>query len=277
MKKYALKYGFVVASILFLFANFVACGSQFYQVTMKDDFQEEKLSQEALDPNSQQYGIHALNGWYELPINFRFGQNLNEVQKKALKTAMKSWEDAVGQTLFSYQGIHTGVTGDSFGDLYSSLNDNINGNYLDYNWKKTSKPTVVLATTIWNNLSTDRSQIADADIRFNDENYIIGDSLYMTGTDDKNIVDMESLALHELGHLLGLAHVEADVDPNSIMNPHLYIGEGLTSRKISRGDILRIQKIYGCEGNACDVDQIVENIELNKTPGLVQANSGQTH
>jgi len=273
MRKYAIKYGFVVASILFFFANFIACGSQFYQVTMKDDFDEEQLSQEALDPDSQQYGIHALNGWHELPVSFRFGQNLTAAQQKALKDAMKSWEDAVGQTLFAYQGVHTGVTGDSFGDLYSSLDDRINGNYLDQNWQKTKKPTVVLATTIWNNLATDRSQIAGADIRFNDQNYLIGDSLYMAATDEKEIVDMESLALHELGHLLGLSHVDADVDPNSIMNPSLYIGEGLISRKISRGDILRIQKIYGCEELACDVDKVVESIELNKTPGLVQANA----
>jgi hypothetical protein len=75
---------------------------------------------------------------------------------------------------------------------------------------------------------------------------------------------MESLSLHELGHLLGLAHVDSNVDPMSIMNPQLFIGVGLTSRKVSRGDIERMQVIYGCKNKACDVDTLVKEIEMNK-------------
>ena len=72
---------------------------------------------------------------------------------------------------------------------------------------------------------------------------------------------MESLALHELGHLLGLSHVPADTDPYSIMNPTLYIGEGLANRKISKDDIELIQRVYGCEGDSCDVDALFAEME----------------
>ena len=75
---------------------------------------------------------------------------------------------------------------------------------------------------------------------------------------------MQSLAIHELGHLLGLAHVEEGVDPVSVMNPSLFIGEGLTARKLSRGDITRIQTIYGCEGSACDIDSLIEQQEYEE-------------
>ena len=152
------------------------------------------------------------------------------------------------------------TNGDSFTDLYSSLTDDINGQYLDDDWNKTKKPTYVLATTIWNN-GPDYSLITKADIRFNNEHYIIGNSLTNSASDTKEVVDMQSLALHELGHFLGLAHIDTDVDSLSIMNPSLFIGEGLTSRRLSRGDIERIQLVYGCEGKACDIEKLMAESE----------------
>ncbi|MDD9950929.1 MAG: hypothetical protein OXT67_05125, partial [Zetaproteobacteria bacterium] len=50
----------------------------------------------------------------------------------------------------------------------------------------------------------------------------------------------------------GLTHVSSEYDPDSIMNPTLFIGEGMANRYLSCGDIERIQLIYGCEGDACD-------------------------
>jgi len=56
---------------------------------------------------------------------------------------------------------------------------------------------------------------------------------------------MESLAVHELGHLLGLTHVKETEDRFSVMNPSLFIGEGMITRRLSKGDIVRIRSIYG--------------------------------
>ena len=167
---------------------------------------------------------------------------------------MRTWELAVGKKIFSFEGIHSQTDGDTFDDLYSSLDDSVNGHYLDNYWDKTGKPTYVLATTIWDNVGSDYKKIDTADIRFNGDFYVIGDSLTAVPEGQKQVVDMETLALHELGHLLGLAHVSPSVDYDSIMNPSLYIGEGLHNRILSVGDLTRIQKIYGCEGLACDVD-----------------------
>ena len=46
----------------------------------------------------------------------------------------------------------------------------------------------------------------------------------------------------------------------SAMNPSLLIGTGLTSRGVSEGDILRIQKIYGCHGEACDMSKVIAKL-----------------
>lgn len=262
MASFGVKYFATLGALIFTFGNFIACGSQMYQVSVHEDVEPRAgaANQETNDPTSTLYGIHASFGWDKLPIPFRFGDDLNEEQKVHLLAAMKHWETVVGKPLFKYTGTHTGMTGDSFNDLYSSLSDRVNGHYLDTNWAKTGKPDHVLATTIWNN-GADTRVITDADIRFNNEGYIIGDSLKQKATRDKEVVDMQSLALHELGHLLGLAHISADIDSSSIMNPSLFIGEGLTTRRMSRGDIEKAQVIYGCTGDACDIDNLLEMLE----------------
>ena len=260
MKSLALRYGILIGGMSFLFTTFVACGSQLYQVSMSGDTNEASLPPEATDPESTVYGIHSVNGWVDLPIQYQFGERLEEGQRNNLSRAMNSWEKAVGKKLFALLGEHTGTSGDSFKDLYSSLKDTINGHYLDFDWTKTKKSDGVLATTIWDNENT--GSIASADIRFNGQNYNIGDSFQLSSDGDKEVVDMESLALHELGHLLGLSHVDEHIDPISIMNKSLFIGEGLASRKLSRGDIERIQTIYGCHDQACDVDALVSQFEL---------------
>jgi hypothetical protein len=56
---------------------------------------------------------------------------------------------------------------------------------------------------------------------------------------------MESLALHEVGHLLGLSHISEQDDKYSVMNPSLFIGEGMMTRRLSESDIDRIRSIYG--------------------------------
>lgn len=267
MLKFGLKYFGFLGAMLFAFGNFIACGSQMYQVSVRDDFTPPPhASEEMNDPESTMYAIHSPGGWRDIPIPYKFGKGMTADQRAHMMKAMEIWETAVGKKLFEFAGDHN-ATGDSFNDLYSSLDDKVNGNYMDGNWAKTKKPNHVLATTIWDS-EVDTGNIATADIRFNSEIYEIGDSLKLTATKDKEVVDMQSLALHELGHLLGLAHVDEAVDDHSIMNPSLYIGEGLTNRKISKGDILRIQTIYGCDGDACDADAILHSFEFAESASL---------
>jgi hypothetical protein len=164
---------------------------------------------------------------------------------KQLQVAMKTWEMAVGKPLFAYDGVE-GKKGADFRQLYEPLGDGKNGNYFDHNWfGATGKPNSVLATTIWENSPQDSSSITKADIRYNAEFYVFGNSLDEFSEGKRTIVDMESLAVHELGHLLGLTHVKETEDRFSVMNPSLFIGEGMITRRLSKGDIVRIRSIYG--------------------------------
>lgn len=263
MANFGIKYAALVGCVMTGFVNFVACGSQFYQVSLKDD--SKGRSQEAVegsdDPSSENFGLHSPGGWTSLPIHFKVGFTMNAEQQKGLVKAMNVWEMAVGKKLFQFDGVQPGVTGDTFKDLYSSLDDSVNGHYFDEDWGKTGKPAVVLATTIWDNDPSNSSKITTADIRYNTDRYTIGNSLTDHSASGKEVVDIQTLAIHELGHLLGLTHMSGQIDPQSIMTPKLYIGEGLSNRHISRGDVLRIQKIYGCASTVCDPDQIIAMID----------------
>ena len=234
-----------------LMGGFVACGAQNYRISVHGE------TAETVDrPNTGTSGsnlsagnlpgVHSANGWKRsLPIRFMTSDEIDVGVVKQLRTAMSSWEDAVGKDLFQYDGAET-RKGVDFRQLYEPLTDAVNSNYFDANWfKATGKSNSVLATTIWENNGRDQSSISKADIRYNAEYYIFGDSLEEFSEGKRTIVDMESLALHELGHLLGLSHVKEEEDRFSVMNPSLFIGEGMITRRLSRGDIDRIRSVYG--------------------------------
>lgn len=244
--RYLITVGFIFA----LFSQFVACGSGFYRVPMNGDTDERSASQNR-GPGSFLHGIHSAKGW-QLPIPYRLGARVTPELKEQFDLAVASWEAAVGKTLFVYEGRHEEHDGDSFVGLRQPLSDDVNGHYITHSWSNTDKAQQVIATTIWNN-ARDRDVILSGDIRYNGEHFVLGDATdeAVTADGDREVVDMESLALHELGHLLGLGHVSDEVDRYSVMNPQLFIGHGMTSRRLSKGDIVRIQRIYGCEGDAC--------------------------
>ncbi|MBA0831549.1 hypothetical protein Goarm_016011 [Gossypium armourianum] len=55
----------------------------------------------------------------------------------------------------------------------------------------------------------------------------------------QNQIDLESVAIHEIGHILGLGHSQ---DPNAIM--YAYYGPGTIKRNLGRDDINGIRALY---------------------------------
>ncbi|MDD9951473.1 MAG: matrixin family metalloprotease, partial [Zetaproteobacteria bacterium] len=230
MRSIVSKYITLVTIVLMAFFQFVACGAQMYQVSLEEDHDVEMVPAGSTDPASDRYGLHSMEGWRELPIHIRVGQKITPEQEEGLLRALAIWEQAVGKKLFVYDG-KDDTTGDTFKDLYSSLGDEVNGQYLNESWEKTKKSRAVLATTVWDVGPTNQDEIVAADIHFNGEYYAIGDAYEMMydETDNRELVDMTTLSLHEAGHLLGLTHVSSEYDPDSIMNPNLFIGEGMAN------------------------------------------------
>ena len=235
----------ILSASLFMIA--VACGTAGYKVPVDEETKGHKNVRAggrpaASAPKKKILGIHSPAGWPQRPIEKWFGSSLTNSQKKAILEAASIWSAATREPLFKNGSTHDAI-GDDFIDLYSSLNDSITATYIDSDWDKTGKPNRTLGTTIWIN-NQDGSGITHADIRLNGQVYAFGDTDTME-EEDKPIVDLVTLALHEMGHLLGLSHVSEEEDPYSIMNPTMFIGRGMHARILSEGDIKRIQSIYG--------------------------------
>jgi hypothetical protein len=251
--------------LLIIVFLFISCGGS-KKTSLAGDHKTQKIPQESKDPESEFFGIHSTQGWFVQPIQYSLSVNMTQEQQDGLKFAIETWEAAIGKPVLQFMQF---VPDDEkkFLKISDSLGDDINGFYINFDWARFGRSSAILATTVWTQNQNDGRYIDKADIHFNGENFLLVNTLQkrIDSLSPDNIVDMESLALHELGHLMGLTHVEESVDPMSIMNPSLYIGPGMTRRSLSKGDILRIQKIYSCEGEVCDIEKAMELLkERNK-------------
>jgi hypothetical protein len=81
---------------------------------------------------------------------------------------------------------------------------------------------------------TDENVIMEADIWINDAY-----NWDATGAPDADEVDLQSVALHEFGHWLALAH---DADPDAVMNATIEMGS--LKRRLHRNELAGIRAIY---------------------------------
>ncbi|APJ04454.1 matrixin family metalloprotease [Silvanigrella aquatica] len=196
-------------------------------------------------------------GWgekYKYPIILDLSNQILDEDKtnfKQIENAVSTWNKAIGKKIIYLRSGSNNFTGNSFNDLYLPFSQNINGIYFDQlsngngGWiKNTGKSANLIATTIY---ISNGSFIIKASIRMNRDTYIFGDTTVPLNNKTHFYVDLESIILHELGHVLGLGHVLNERD--SVMYPYISIGENsisnpTTFRVLSDNDIIRIRSIY---------------------------------
>lgn len=210
------------------------------RVLLHDDIGSESGSNTMdAQPYESPFRIHSLGGWETRPVVLRFEERVPASVRTGVVNAARTWNEAIGYDFLLFEG----ETPVFRGALYDRLNDTVSTVAVERHWCRTSKPSMVLGTTVWDNGKSDKTQITTADLVLNAEHYALDDAMQATALDERQIVDVESLALHELGHLLGLAH-SMGYEGNSVMQPSLYIGPGLSSRKLFDLDIARIRFLY---------------------------------
>lgn len=185
------------------------------------------------------YRIHSPGGWETQPVVVKFEESVPEQVRSSVVSAAQTWNQAIGYDLLKFDDSASNFKG----LFYDRLNDGISTVAVERHWCRTNRDNLVLGTTIWENSKLDATKIATADLVLNGQYYDLEDALTANADSERDIVDVESLALHELGHLLGLAH-SMPYEGESVMQPTMNIGSGLISRTLSDLDIARIRFLY---------------------------------
>jgi hypothetical protein len=217
--------------------NLLACGAAQNQRSI-----DENRSQNANVTQSAEGPFHSLTGWTET-VNYYIDDTAPDAVVEAGIKAADTWNDAMGREVLTFSGVAKMPRGD---ELYSSLDDTYTMVYFEQNWKNTTgKADTTLATTVWEN-ANGSDRIIKGDVILNGETYHFCDAMDVTRNigETLDIVDAETVLVHEFGHLLGLDHVEVEADPESVMHAKTYIGPNMSFRSLSDGDVNNIRQVY---------------------------------
>lgn len=126
----------------------------------------------------------------QFPIEIYIHESVPEAYFAAIKGAMAQWEYKLNRPVFKL----VGVTG---GDNDGGQKDGRSVIYYMNNWELDQAREQARTTIYWVG-----DVINEADMRLNASNF----SFFSGDMPESNKVDMESLIVHELGHVLGLQH-----------------------------------------------------------------------
>lgn len=216
--------------------------------------QKMDISLHELDANIHQKMSHVVK---KFPISYVL-PHVNELDDShliaAIERAIATWENAISDdTVFKKIDFPNNYT------LHSDVRSGLTNSILEFRFpvnhlvvpNEVNIPGIAHTRKLY---SGGHEQI-DSDIWFSTKN--------ITWVYDKSPVavgmrpyDLEHIALHELGHVLGFSHVAEQDDPDSIMNAvgvfryrrtrdgrkYFYI---TPQRDLSRGDYIRIKSAYG--------------------------------
>ncbi len=169
------------------------------------------------------------------------GGDYDENDHHPVEQMMKKWNESSNALDFFRLDITT-VSNKDLDSVSSYLNDGELGVYRSDNWIS-GVSSQALAITAYkafhrnSGTSDHHLEIVHADIIINYRDYN-----FTTDSNDNFFYDLHSVLLHEMGHALGLKHVENN-SINSVMAP--YLGRSDVSRELTNHDKTTVQSLYG--------------------------------
>ena len=199
------------------------------------DCKKDKEEPEEPDTSSC-YGFLAREAkWKELPINYVIDpdnpDNLTEdFIINAISAGAEEWDVHTNKNLFESYIIDYDSSWDS--DAPDGKNELLFGDY--------SQDGVIAVAIVWGYFGGRPSnrQITEFDILF-DTDFIWGDA-----TINPEVMDLQNIATHEIGHGVGLADLYDTVCIDETMYGYSTEGD-LKKRDLNSGDITGIQSLYG--------------------------------
>ncbi|MBE8162640.1 MAG: matrixin family metalloprotease [Bdellovibrionaceae bacterium] len=165
--------------------------------------------------------------WNNLPINLFMDDGTNELQRKAVTEAVDAIHKQHNKIFFN---IVMGVTPSlkwqkAWGNSATIEQDGKSGIYwISTTWPKQFHSKQAITRTRWRGAS-----IIEADVIINASAYD-----FFLKVAKPSGVDLKSLYIHELLHVVGLKHIKED--PESVMNPVLPYGAQPQRRQLSSID-----------------------------------------
>lgn len=177
----------------------------------------------------------------QFPLNMKISNQFEDAEIDALNNTVDNWNDTEND--FNYLSAQT--TELSNKSKLDAYNDNVMGIYKLSTWPNELPPTALAVTQIFGTKknvgkSNEYIKIEHADILINYDYYT-----FKTGEDWG--YDLETVVLHELGHLLGLYHNDTSSD-ESVMYPT--ISRYTLKTFPLEADILNLQDKYSLQAQA---------------------------
>lgn len=180
MKKYLLL-GLISANVL------LACG----RVPKLGPETDEKIataSEDSCGFVQNSYGQRV--SWKQsLPVKLYIDPSMPTEYDSVLKQAAKKWEDVLGRSLFVFERAPA---------VSLQAKDNRNVIYWVNPWTNADTKLQAMSSLSWTN-----NQMIEADVKVDSQFY----TYYVTSPNSNTDVHLESLLVHELGHVLGLKHL----------------------------------------------------------------------
>ncbi len=160
-------------------------------------------------------------------------------QEAALKASIAVWQTSAGRCSVKLNISYAGQKAQADTEGFQQSSTNRNGVFFittSEAWRARGNAASAYAVTVLTtNLAT--GEILDADIEMNE-----GDHKYSTeNPTPADRADLESVLTHEIGHILGFGHTDAD---DAMMNTRL--PEGVQKRVLTTVDNTGLCEAYAC-------------------------------
>lgn len=206
------------------------------------------------------------------PLTIRASSDFNASERALLNDMAVEWEDlgvqADASDDYNFFSASTGGTLTAVADpghaSVSSYRDSTLGIYKLNTWPSDFSASALAVTQLWGIRGASGISISHFDIFYNQDIYN-----FYTDTNDAgvnpNTYDMGTIALHELGHSLGLNHISTVPSNSAVMYP--YLGISTVKRTVRDCDLRAISDNYNWSTDSTLCPEAIEtdsnNLGLN--------------